>query len=857
MPSYKQSVLELLIQGDNRSAVAALRGTKAAAGRFVDDTVGHFGRLARSVVNLQNLVAAGAAAMSAKAIFTPTMKMEDWKKQIENITKDTEKASIKLKDLEKFSIPTPFTPQEVIQSGITLDRFTGQQLDTIDMLRIVGDTAASVGKEKFGELSMWIGRAYAGIQGGEPIGEATMRLMELGAITPQVKTKIEKLQKAGASSSEVWGTLTGALKEHDGAMARFADNASAKISIVEGQWAAAMNEIGSAAESSLKVVLDDVIAMLNDLISSGELERWGAAASIWINRAWEALKGLAAFIEKHGDTLKTLGMTYAGLTIIRGMHNGVLSLVDAFGGLATQAGAAGTNLGDVEKRLTKLNGLTAQATLMVSVFVTGMAIGSWIGEKLGMNDLADRAMDTPRKRRERLAMDFDANVGGVQDKYAGDKERYMRESMAALEAGDMWDESAADSAIKKRFADRDAYVKWWVEQTGVMKDMSAAASAEGQRQEEEAKRLKEEADRKATRDAALQAALDEIAAREGAVKGEAARRKMEADLDRLESGGATAQERAYLDSQRRNYSKGRDGKYRDRSGNEADPRLAALLDADEKGVKAGNDKLQALVDERKQLMEQMADSAKQTKRDAYLAGIDANIAALREERDLRREKLADLEKEAQRLKDAAAAAWQLALAGGGAVRDNRRAERNAKKQAGKEERQKGLARDWAMKEIFAGAVQDKDGVFRDRFGKAFGAQGQARMAAVVAQGRAGEAARAAAREAAGIEAKNKAIAAAEQARKVAVDRMAQVDWKGNHEKQLARMGEIRDAINNLKGGVPVAPGAKPAPVAPLPAAPAPVAPRGGRNDGQAPDILNVIARECKRTADNVEKMGVG
>ncbi len=43
---------------------------------------------------------------------------------------------------------------------------------------------------------MWIGRLYDGLQSGRPVGEAMMRLQELGVISGDTRNQIENLQKS-------------------------------------------------------------------------------------------------------------------------------------------------------------------------------------------------------------------------------------------------------------------------------------------------------------------------------------------------------------------------------------------------------------------------------------------------------------------------------------------------------------------------------------------------------------------------------------------------------------------------------------------------------------------------------------
>jgi len=199
-----RKTLEILLKGKNETR-GAFRAVTAGAGSMANATIGHVGRVASSFLNLRNMIAGAAIGMAGKSIFEPALEMEAFTTQYRNLLGSVAEAKDRIEDLTQFSDWTPFEPEPIIKAGIMLDRFTRGAEDTLGMVRLVGDAASAVGKEHFSELAMWIGRAYAMIQGGEPIGEATRRLLELGVITPAVKSQVAALQAQNKSATQVWG----------------------------------------------------------------------------------------------------------------------------------------------------------------------------------------------------------------------------------------------------------------------------------------------------------------------------------------------------------------------------------------------------------------------------------------------------------------------------------------------------------------------------------------------------------------------------------------------------------------------------------------------------------------------------
>ena len=63
-----------------------------------------------------------------------------------------------------------------------------------------------------------VGRLYDGMKSGAPIGEAMMRLQEMGVVSGSTRREIEQLTEAGANFSSRFAIVEKALKRNEGGM---------------------------------------------------------------------------------------------------------------------------------------------------------------------------------------------------------------------------------------------------------------------------------------------------------------------------------------------------------------------------------------------------------------------------------------------------------------------------------------------------------------------------------------------------------------------------------------------------------------------------------------------------------------
>lgn len=196
-------------------------------------------------------------------VFGMNSTLETSTLQFETLMGDADKAQAHVESLFDFAARTPFETGPIIEASRVMQTFGGDALNTKDNLTLFGDAAAAT-NAPINDIAFWMSRAYAAIQGGQPFGEARMRLMELGVITPQVASELEGLTKSGASSDEVWTSLTGSLDKFGGAMEKQAgtfDGLMATFSDTVGMFLA---KAGRPLFEGLK----DILGAVNDFAAS-------------------------------------------------------------------------------------------------------------------------------------------------------------------------------------------------------------------------------------------------------------------------------------------------------------------------------------------------------------------------------------------------------------------------------------------------------------------------------------------------------------------------------------------------------------------------------------------------------------
>jgi len=223
-------------------AIAALQASLAAVGSA-------FG-MATSAIN------ASATREQLEAAFVPLLGGADAAQQ-------------RIAELSKFAASTPFELNEISKASRVLETLTRGAMAAGDGLRLVGDVASATGTP-FEEVATTIGRLYDGLDSGRPVGEALMRLQELGVVSGEVRGRLEDMQKEGLKGNEVWKVAESAMGRFSGSMEVQSKTWNGKISTLSDAWAEVQNQFGKPLLESLKPLLDDAIGLIEGMAAGAK-----------------------------------------------------------------------------------------------------------------------------------------------------------------------------------------------------------------------------------------------------------------------------------------------------------------------------------------------------------------------------------------------------------------------------------------------------------------------------------------------------------------------------------------------------------------------------------------------------------
>jgi hypothetical protein len=176
---------------------------------------------------------------------------------------NAEAASRRMAELAKFAAETPFELPELVKASRVLESMTNGALSAGEGLRIVGDAAAASGRG-IDEASMWIGRLYAGLQSGTPVGEATLRLIEMGLVSGNTARKLNELAETGAVAGNAFGTIRDTFGRMSGAMKEQSTTFNGLLSTLKDTINMSLADVGKPLFDALKGALAASIPVVEE-----------------------------------------------------------------------------------------------------------------------------------------------------------------------------------------------------------------------------------------------------------------------------------------------------------------------------------------------------------------------------------------------------------------------------------------------------------------------------------------------------------------------------------------------------------------------------------------------------------------
>jgi len=342
-----KKTIELILTAKNLMGKGLNKGTTAMQ-KFAEKSKNSLLKLKSMLFSLPTLVAGVFTGIAAKMIIKPAMNMESFKVQFKTLLGSLEKAEKRIKELTDFAATTPFQMPAVVKASKILETLTEGAISTGKGLRMVGDVSAGVGAD-IDELAVWFGRLYDGLKNNRPVGEAMARLQELGAISGKARGKIEELAASGASMAEKWKAVENATAKYNGLMKEQSGILTGLISTLKDNFSLALVEIGTEILPVLKDATKELTKVIVDLKKSGQLKEFGKEASQALRSIYNILKSITGFVIKNREIIANLGLSLAGLKVLKMAKIGLTSLKVAFTALVaptvTATAATATFLG--------------------------------------------------------------------------------------------------------------------------------------------------------------------------------------------------------------------------------------------------------------------------------------------------------------------------------------------------------------------------------------------------------------------------------------------------------------------------------------------------------------------------------
>ena len=532
----------------HRRAMGEFRAQTCAAVQEARNQILSLGALSIGGLGMKDLV---------KDVILLGGEMQQTETAFEVMLGSAEKGRAAIAKLIRFADVTPFDNPEIIRSGksllnigIAVDGLTGK-------LEMLGNISAGTGNKIFEITSIYSKAAAKGkvqteelmqlAERGVPIIQAFASMLKVS--TQEVMAMAEKGQLSFALLDEALQSLGGQGGKYFGLMEKQSKNMLGAWSNFQAEVEKIGTAIGKEAIPALTAALESLLAEIDKLRESGELDQMISGAGKLIGETASALKDFVAFIVANRETIASLGMSAAGLLLILKakqilleLGGGLVFMVRAAAQIDSAAQQSAANaagaVGTVRKSLAGLrNFMGGMKGVMVSPFAAakmaaanfgavaatafiGWEIGKRIGDMLqlekaftrlflkakGMSDeeieehmnpkkvdVSNMNADALKKRREAL-IGLAKEAKRIEDLekrvQAGVKEfGYVRDESEVLP-----DRRAAYAAYKK---DQEEYVKeykflegWKRKKNKVIDEINAIDARQRQLEAEEVKKKK-------------------------------------------------------------------------------------------------------------------------------------------------------------------------------------------------------------------------------------------------------------------------------------------------------------------------------------------------------------------------------
>lgn len=324
----------------HRRAMGEFRAQTCAAVQEARNQILSLGALSIGGLGMKDLV---------KDVILLGGEMQQTETAFEVMLGSAEKGRAAIAKLIRFADVTPFDNPEIIRSGksllnigIAVDGLTGK-------LEMLGNISAGTGNKIFEITSIYSKAAAKGkvqteelmqlAERGVPIIQAFASMLKVS--TQEVMAMAEKGQLSFALLDEALQSLGGQGGKYFGLMEKQSKNMLGAWSNFQAEVEKIGTAIGKKAIPELTGALESLLAEIDRLRESGELDQMISGAGQLIGETASALKDFVAFIIENRETIASLGMSAAGLLLILKAKQILLELG---GGLVFMVRSAATQI---------------------------------------------------------------------------------------------------------------------------------------------------------------------------------------------------------------------------------------------------------------------------------------------------------------------------------------------------------------------------------------------------------------------------------------------------------------------------------------------------------------------------------
>lgn len=238
-----------------RLGLSGLASVEAGLGKLrssvssVGNTVKSLAAFSTGLVGIS--IGLAGVGQALKSIVGTNAGIEQQTTAFKTLLGSADAAEKRIRALTKFAAETPFELPEVVQASKVLQSLTNGALATGEGLRIVGDAAAATGRP-LDETSMWIGRLYAGLDSGTPVGEATLRLVEMGLISGTTARELNRVAQSGEGVGSALKIVKATFAGTSGAMVEQSQTLTGLFSTLKDTVSMTLADVGMPIFESVK-----------------------------------------------------------------------------------------------------------------------------------------------------------------------------------------------------------------------------------------------------------------------------------------------------------------------------------------------------------------------------------------------------------------------------------------------------------------------------------------------------------------------------------------------------------------------------------------------------------------------------